>query len=82
MESNDIKDCGRRLLTIFRRRQFVEHGNRGCTCNDCETDMVAAIEELLKEGTFLIKRTAPGNHIDLTPTRSQLAADIADSRQD
>lgn len=51
-------------------------------CNDCEADMVAAVKELLEEGTFLIERTAPKNHIDMTCIRPQLAADIADSRQE
>lgn len=79
MELNDIKYCGRRLLTLFRDKQFAEHGNHGCMCSKCEADMIAAIERLLKEGTFLIERTATGRHIDLTATRPQLAADIADS---
>ena len=52
---NSVADCGKRLFEIFREQQRT-HGNEGCMCKICETDMVKAFEILVeKEGLYIHK---------------------------
>jgi len=56
MEPNDLRECGQRVLDLFRQQQLAQHGNRGCKCANCQADMVAAVEKLVGEGLFLIEK--------------------------
>ena len=52
---NSVTDCGKRLFEIFREQQRT-HGNVGCTCKTCETDMVKACNKLVDEGNLYINK--------------------------
>ncbi|MEK7461665.1 MAG: hypothetical protein AAB586_01200 [Patescibacteria group bacterium] len=44
-----IRECGQRLLTLFREEQAT-HRAVECTCNECQEDMAKAFKKLLEEG--------------------------------
>lgn len=43
---NIIEYCGKRLFQFFREQQKT-HGNDGCMCKICKTDMVNAFKKLV-----------------------------------
>ena len=53
---NSVAGYGKRLLQLFREQQ-IAHGNKGCTCEFCKTDMVNALKKLVEEegGLYISK---------------------------
>lgn len=68
--SNDV-------FLAFREQQQRVHGNIGCRCYDCHTDMKEAVKKIISEGNFEVVLKRPQEILQPQSLRAAKAEGIA-----